>query len=130
MQKKAKLDYKGKSFIIDITDDLDYRYRIINELSGMAIERNPMLQPKKELINVPFIEWDSKDLYDDEEEKIQEIILKHEDEFNTLFEPLVIKGLNIKLKGKEGIWFGDSYSISDEDKIKGITIHMEIVEYN
>ena len=136
MNKKAKFDiilsrdehYNSiidKTIIIDITEEIDYRYRIIEELATMAMERNPMLNVKEELKNVPYVFWAKEDLYDTEEEKIQEIFEIREEELHNILELILAKVLNVDLT-KKFIWFGDNYHQTEDEKKENITIHWEI----
>ncbi len=124
--KKAKLDLNEETRIIEITEEIDYRFRIMEELAAMALENDPWLHPRKELKNIPFIYWDPKNFTNETHEKIEAILIQKENEFEEVFSKHIIEKLNLKLKENEVIWLGDTYKISPEEKEQNITIHYEI----
>ena len=125
--KKAKITLTGGEVsIIDITEDIDYRFRIIEELSGMSLENNPVLHPKDHLKDLPLIYWNPDDFTNETHEKIEEILRQRELEFEEIFSKHILEKLGITLKEDEFVFFGDSYLITPEEQEQGITIHYEI----
>ena len=122
----AKIFLNDKINFIEVDEDLYYKSRIINELATMALEKSPMLHPKEELKNVPYIFWNTDDFEDEEENKIQAILEVKEEEFNNLLYKEVIKQLKLKLKKKQYLYMFEDYQINAEDKAKGIVIACSI----
>lgn len=125
--KKAKIKFSnGTTNVIDITEDIDYRFRIIEELSGMSMENNPVLHPKDHLKDLPLIYWNPDDFTNETHEKIEEVLKQRELEFEEIFSKHILEKLGITLKENEFFYFGDSYLITKEEEEQGITIHYEI----
>lgn len=134
--KKAKVILFDKLFgkvistnIIEITDEIDQRWRIIEELAAMSLETFPMLHPKEGKEKIPFVEWSEEDFENEENTKINEVLEKKEEEFTAIFSKLIIEKLNLKLKKNQMIFFGDSKRILPEEKVENICIHQEIEIY-
>jgi hypothetical protein len=111
--------------LVEITEDLAYRDRIINELATMALEGCPMLNvPEKDrhkpFISMPHIFEHSE--YDD----INDVIDVKTEEFEKLMEPIILNHFNITLKENQWVFFMESYQIPKEDLEQGIVMDYTI----
>lgn len=113
--KKAKITLKKYTFIINISDELAYKNRIIDELAGMSLENNPLLNPRKELHDIPIIYWPKEDFSNKTHTDIEKILLEKEEEYQNLFQEEIVNQLGLQLKKKRWIYFGDEYKVSDKD---------------
>jgi len=112
----AKINLDEVVHLIPITEDLFTKYRIVNELAGMSLEVNPLLNPKKEeLKNIPIINWDKEDFKDKTHTEIELVLAEKEKEFENLLQIEIVKALNLDLKEGFNIFFGDSYICKDSD---------------
>jgi len=131
MTKKAKVLLNNKVFIIDINEDLDYKRRIIEELSIMGLECCPILHPKEKNKNLPISCWSEEDFYNEDYEKIWEILDEKLLEYHLEFETLINDSLDLKLKEKnQSLNFMDSYIVSKEEQALGFTTIQKIEVHN
>ena len=125
----ARITFNKKNELVLINEDLFKRYRIIEELSLMAMEVSPFNNipdedKHKPLISMPHIFEHSE--YDD----IYEVIDDKMNQFNELMTPIILNHFNIKLKKKQLLYFGESYQMSKDDLKNGIVMHycVEIIQ--
>jgi hypothetical protein len=129
MENYARITFNEKTELIIINEDLVKRNRIIDELSMMWFEVEPMLNvpdedKEKPLITMPHLFEHS------ESDDIGEVIDAKIEQFSELMTPIILNHFNIKLKKKQLLYFGESYQISKDDLKNGITMHycVEIIQ--
>ena len=118
----ARITFKKRTELVLINEDLFKRYRIIEELSLMAMEVSPFNNIPDEDKHKPFIIMPH--LFEHcEYDDIYQVIDEKMNEFEELMTPIILNHFNIKLKRKQLLYFGESYQMSKDDLKNGITMH-------
>jgi hypothetical protein len=123
-------DYSQKKEI-NIYDELEYKHRIIEELAGMSLENDPVLNCKEELKGIPLVYWSKEAWENKTHTEINEILEKKEEEFDELLSELIIEQMP-EFKTKEGdyLCFHEFYNTSKEDNANNIFLRFTVDKYN
>jgi hypothetical protein len=111
--------------IIEIPDELEYKFRIMEQLSAMALEECPMLNPPIELKSTPISLWPKESLKSETYEKIDELCLKYEGEVDSEFFTIVNAKFKTSFSTKDLLI--EYYLPNEEDKKENVEIVLFII---
>lgn len=87
--------------LVDVPEDLEYKFRIMEELSQMALDECPVVHPPKHLEHVPLALWPKQAFKNETYEKIDDVCLRYEKEVDTEYLEIVNKVFGTTFKREE-----------------------------